>query len=809
MRLVTARLIRPNLYKLAWLIFVSQLGAAVQILPTPHFFKPLSINVTVPHGGDCVIVVGPASMRLNSKMRLAGDELRQEIQKHDPSLHISVPREEETAHGIQIHLWNYAADSRPATALNALDRELLSGGAHAGQGYVLTTPDAKNVWIIGSGDQGVLWGAMTLMQLVLPHQQTVAISGAYIRDFPDFEFRAAADWLLNGEVNRWALDRGQGIDAYIQLCKRKLSEALRYKINFVMFDGFGWGLKERFPRYAEMMRTLNQYARERGIHLEFGGYGASYGMAYQTGPLYEDGEYLGKVYKNREWYPDGPVYRCMGFPGGRKGVDPATLGSCRSNDDLNRLKAEELRRYVEAIEPGALYIHHKDFGGFDGTQKVWTQRCPRCRARWPNDSLAAPDGGAGGLATGYSALINAINSVKNPKTGYDASRDCQIILVSPVYAPDSPSSQDWSNVVELWREIGKKLPRANNVQVCFREIFPQKYGGQKWADAFNSAIHKAGLNLGIFWFVVGGADNYATDAAFAGTPAMNALFQGSCSMYNFSGNIYNEPMQIANAEYDWNINSTGFYRNPLANKEATDMWNRFMFHEGEPAELYAAGGIFHTACRRLYGPTAGPFMFEYYQLSAEVPDVPLTSNAYLPRMWNRVHAAPSHWRDLALDSKSWGAEITNESYQHRVENLKLTRKELHRRLAHRWEIEDRLSKKGADLVERALGSQPLRQSIPDLQFIQTSLLIDQPLMESLEEFHNALSLHFSGGSRVAFQTKLEDALSNARRAQGLAAQSFPHPIDPIGAEVGSLNQYADRLVSSIETWLNTARKESN
>lgn len=809
MRLVKAGLIRRNLYKFTWLIFAPHLGATVQLLPTPQFFKPLSSNVTLPRGGDCAIVLGPGSGSEVSKMFLSAQQIRQDFQNQDPSLRISISHDSSTVTDVQIHLWNYTANANPSIALNALDRELLSGAVHSGQSYVLRTVNRKSIWIIGSGEQGVLWGTMTLLQLTLNVQNAIAISGAYIRDFPDFDFRAGADWLLNAEVNRWALDRGKGVDAYAKLCEKKLNEALRYKINFVMFDGFGWGLEQRFPRYPELMRHLNKYARDRGIHLEFGGYGASYGMAYQTGPLYEDGEYLGKVYENREWYPDGPVYRCMGFPGGRKGVDPATLGSCRSNEDLNRLKAEELRKYVEAVEPGALYIHHEDFGGFDGTQRVWKQRCPRCRKRWPSDSLAASDGGAGGLANGYSSLINAVNSVKHPATGYDASRDCQIILVSPVYASDSPSSEDWSNVLDLWRGIGEKLPHANNVQVCFREMFPQKYGGRKWAAAFNSVMRKSNLNLGIFWFLVGGADNYSTDASFTGTPAMNAMFQGGRSIYNFTGNAYNEPMELANAEYDWNVHSTGFYRDPLKNEEAMETWHRFMFDENEPRELLTSGGLFRRACDRLYGPAAGAVMFDYYLLSEAVPDRPLTSGKYLPRMWNTVHAAPSHWRDLALDSKTWGAEITNEAYSQGVETLKLTPQELHRRLAHRWRIEAQLNAKGTELVNRALASQPLPESVSDLLFLKTSLQVYQPLIKSLEEFHAALCLHFSGMNGRHLENDLEEALSHAKAARRLAAQSFPHPIDPVGSEVGSLDRDTVSLVSSMEAWLKTVRKNGN
>ena len=364
--------------------------AAVGILPTPHYSEPLTTSISLARGSTCTILVGPAQNARSEKALLAAEAVRRELQAVDSSLRVEVRAFGESAAGTRIYLWNYGADARPSVALNLLDRETLAAPGAAGQSYVIRTPDAGSLWVVGASEQGVLWGAMTVLQLIHAEPQGVSISGVYIRDRPDFEFRAASDWLLNVEGNRWALDRGQGVEAYVRVCEQKLDRALRYKINLVLFDGFGWGLDQRFAGYPAMMRRLNRYARARGIHLLFGGYGASYGMAYQHGPLYEEGAYLGKVFENREHYPDGPIYRCMGFPSGRKGVDPATLGSCRGNDDLNRLKAEELHRFVEAVHPGALYIHHEDFGGFGGTQKVWLERCPRCRKRWPNDSLAAP-----------------------------------------------------------------------------------------------------------------------------------------------------------------------------------------------------------------------------------------------------------------------------------------------------------------------------------------------------------------------------------------------------------------------------------
>jgi hypothetical protein len=61
-------------------------------------------------------------------------------------------------------------------------------------------------------------------------------------------------------------------------------------------------------------------------------------------------------------------------------VDPATLGTCRGNDELNRLKAEELAAFVRAVEPGALYIHHEDMGYYGRTESFWKSRCGRWRS---------------------------------------------------------------------------------------------------------------------------------------------------------------------------------------------------------------------------------------------------------------------------------------------------------------------------------------------------------------------------------------------------------------------------------------------
>jgi hypothetical protein len=778
------------------------------IVPTPHFYEPLNRSVQLPHGSKITIVPGPRRIAGNDKLKLSADYLRHNLQREDSSLQIDFTTAGKGA-GARVYLWDYSADPRPRVGLSVVDRQILTDSDYYRQSYVIRTPDTNTIWVIGSSDQGVLFGTMSLLQLVKKASEGLEIAGAYIRDYPDFRYRAAANWLLNVEINRWALDWGHGGDEYKIVCERELDEALRFKINMVVFDGFGWGLKQRFPGYAELMRSLNLYARDRGIRLLYGGYGASYGIAYQSGPLYEAGAYMGHIFKNRKSYPNGPVYECMGFPSARNSIDTRTLGSCRGNEELNRLKGEELQKFVQAVEPGALYIHHEDFGGYRGTQSAWLQRCSLCRRRWSNDSLKAADGGAGGLANGYSALIRAVDSVNNAD-GYKASRNCLIILVSPVYDVNSLSPTDWSNVLELWKNIGRQLPREHNVLVCFREVFPRPQGGRTWVEAFNATMKTAGLNIGAYVFAAGGADNYITDYPLTGTPALGGIFRGAAGIFNASGNFYEEPMEVINAQYDWNLRPASPSRDPRTYHQAVKLWRRFAFGKNQPPELFDADSIYNRACDLLYGVKAASMMAKYYELSqwvpdtlseaAEVRDDPANAKSdYLPMMWDRVYAMPEHWRDLAVDSNTWSVGIGDREYGAQVARLHITIQELHRRLARHWSILAALNTQGAREVELALDSDPRQGSVTGFRFLETSFRVDQPLLEALADFHRGMVLYVSLPSDKDLATGyFQKALAEAQKSHDLALQAFPNPVDPVGGEVGAIRNYSEGLIQSIK-----------
>jgi len=110
-------------------------------------------------------------------------------------------------------------------------------------------------------------------------------------------------------------------------------------------------------------------------------------------------------------------------------------------------------------------------------------------------------------------------------------------------------------------------------------------------------------------------------------------------------------------------------------------------------------------------------------------------------------------------------------------------------------------------LKSALAAEPRAESIEDLRFLQTSFRVYQPLTESLEQFHSALQQHFAGKGGGQAANSLESALTKAKEAQQLAAREFPRPLDPIGGEVGALRKSADRLVTSINMWIGTVRKQ--
>ena len=305
-------------------------------------------------------------------------------------------------------------------------------GLAAQQGYAIRSAAASPVVLYACSSAGLLHAVATLLQLVRADDGDLLLENVEVKDWPEFEYRGN-NWLLGNELYGWSYDRGDGLKAYEKRIVRKLDLCVLYKINLIGFDGFGWN-PERFPGYGPLMRRLASAARLRGIKLEFGGYGSGYGLR---------AAYDGRIFRNRKGYPDGPVYACCGMPGIKHTETSRTMGTCLGNRALLKLKQKELIEFVRRVEPGMLYIHNVDAMGIKESTEVWRLRCPACRKKWPSDEVVAEDGMAGAFASFYDALAKAVNGVRNQKSGYDAARDCLLMMVSPAYTSLEESDREW------------------------------------------------------------------------------------------------------------------------------------------------------------------------------------------------------------------------------------------------------------------------------------------------------------------------------------------------------------------------------
>ena len=693
--------------------------------------------------------------------------------------------------------------------LEPADRDLLSDPARAEQGYVLKVVPGNQpqVWLVGGSAQGVLYAAASLQQVTRRTGSAVLVPNGSIRDFPDFRYRAAADWLLFAEINRWAYDWGDGKQAYVERIKRKIDFCLRYKINLVFFDGYGWN-REKFPGYSRMMRQLNSYARARGIKLLFAGYGANYGSIVR--PEHN----VGKVWYNRDRYPDGTIYSCFGENRPGRGI----VGTCRGNEALNRLKAAEMADFVRSVEPGALYIHHEDRGIGDPNIDyhltnyelwvTWKKRCFRCRKKWPNDSLLTKDGGAGAVAHAYSELLRAIRSVKNADSGYDAARDCTVLFVSPGYNPFPTQPTDWENHLIFWSNVVSLLPDDENFEIGFREIFPQQGTGVRWLDAYRQRLGSQGLNTRTFLFFLGGADLYSRDSfnyPFAGTAAMNGIFKGAETIYNFSGAVFQEPLQLFNAEYSWNVNAPGHVI-PSRYEETKSTWKALMNNRDLAPEITGPTGFLAEAFRQLYGDDAGAKMhriFNFYrtQRRVEVPEGlgrTIMATHYdrtvdqvygseidllVPVAAERLYPLSILWRILDMDKVSGGPELSARTKE-LMALVGIDSVEWQKRWAELWQAYDEVNTEAVALASEVLQTSDLRADArPDVEYLRKCLHVGRGFARVLNRYHEALAASLEKRGRDVVDPLVAQANNELEALASLLNREFTFDtVDPLGGD---------------------------
>ena len=728
------------------------------VIPTPWYVEGKGDDhLSFSHSRAYTIsLVGESTMRL----RLAGAFLAK-------SLHAQ--------HGLEFQVSDDVDDADVVIELDAGLSETDDYGAFfeeenaREQGYLIEVADGAPVRLRAPGELGCLYAAATLSQLFAEDGEGARLDHVAIRDRPDFRYRGVR-WLIWVEMGVWAYDRGDGPEAFRRRIVEKLDMALTYKINVVIFDGFGWGT-DSHPQYASLMQDLNREARLRGIHLMHGGYGAGHAGAFRGKP------YRGEVFENRDSYPEGPIYDCI--------AGETYCGTCLSNAALNALRLAELQRFVSAVEPGALYIHQQD-EGLSGAN--WRMRCPACRQRWPNDALNAEDGMAGAYAWFYDLLVEAIQAVKTP--GYDAARDCLILPISPGYLSHTMDDEEWQSGLEYWKLLGRLMQHRNGVYPAFRELFCDRQGDRLRTEQLDEALRPLGLGFAIIHFY--GADGHYNDKLFLANAVLNYVFAGAEMLVSASGHAYMEPLQLLDAEYMWNRHGSGFYNldeKPVGYDAFKQLYYQSQYALFRPDELFGPGGFLEVACARLYGRDAAPDLARMFLTAGEngEPPVPFLRNSALIRGEARGSEDEAGMREGSIfEHFEWPASPTPE---------------MSGKITTRIRESLQATVKAADLLDKVLARHTLAEGPgEDLEWYRRSLECG---VEYVGYLHQYLEIYqaakgAAGAPATGTSATAQSLLVDVSEARARSRDSGLAPIDHQGGVMAGREEILDFLEDNLE-----------
>ena len=384
-----------------------------------------------------------------------------------------------------------------------------------------------------SSDAGFIHAAMTLLQLAARDGRGWRIPCCRIADSPAFGLRAI-NWLLFVESRGWSQDAGDGVEGIYRRSVATLDRMARYKVNGAFADGFGWN-PERFPGYGELMRRIASAARKRGIKIGFGGYYAGYGAQYF--------DWDGPKFHNLD--AEGKPFACIGRS---RGLPYAAMGTCVTDERLVAAKAANLRAFAQSVHPGFLYIHGMDLARPADLAKYWKDRCPACRAKWPNDALDAADGAAGAYANLYDRLFEGATGWADAGTGYDPAKDCTFCFVSPNYGIFDLDDSEWSRICGYYRVLARCL-RNKSIRFTVREQFMREDG----ADTRYAELRRAvGADAKFLGCIFTGCDGYYSSNLYSNDVENVRLYAGATDLFYATGNAFQVPRQVAAGAAMWN-----------------------------------------------------------------------------------------------------------------------------------------------------------------------------------------------------------------------------------------------------------------
>ena len=691
------------------------------VIPTPKFFEyDIGEGLKIKN----IRIVGENSAPIPASVNVLRKELDFSFCDNDADLTLYVGEENfpET---------DFIGEAKEYFKDNFADRE----------GYFINGDSKGKVIILAKSPRGGAYGLMTIRQLL-----DAPLGNFKIKDSPDFAGRSIK-WLVWAETGAWSYDYGDGAEAIKKRMVRKLDTLLAYKINSVYADGYGFDA-ERFEGYSDIMRTLSDEARKRGISIGVGGYSMSYGM---VGHL---NSYQGKHFFNRTSYPDGEIYECIGTHDPRITGDLVKArdrGTCLSNEELFKLKMDEIKEFLKKTHVGSISLHNMDADEIH--EELWQARCPRCRKKWPSDSLFTKDGCAGAFAEFIDKIMDEVRSVKDGD--YDAERDLTVRMASPGYLYSHTTDENFDKGIEFWGAVTDYMKNPKGFGVGFREQFFYHNKPTLRVTKVKERITKAIGAVGNFQ----GADGFYDDNLFTSTATLNYILKGYDNMGTYNGNSMQEPLAIFDAEYMWNSEASAFYTvtdKPKNYEEYLDLYKRVLKGKVKPEEIYGEGGFIDVICEKLYGKEIAKELSRVYKASGKNGEPPVFAAASVDIFTNYTKVVyPMRWDD----------EITEEKEQEFLERFT----ECAKASAEAYDALD-------EAVKKNIPDEGIRQ---DVEFLKDCAYMGKNLTELLSEYMG-IYIDLAGAFRkgVAPTEDISTRLESLRRKEA----DFSYYVNGTGAK---------------------------
>ncbi len=495
----------------------------------------------------------------------------------------------------------------------------------AEQGYILTH-DGGTLTLAARQPMGFFYGLMTLLQLAEDMPETFVI-----RDRPEIRWRGVMNTLW-AESGIMSYDFGDGLPAMEKRLSVLLDTCARYKLNLVYADAFGFR-HERFPGYDAFMKRFTDLAKIRGVRVMAGGYGMGYG---QSG--HGQNVFMGKVFRNRDPYPDGELYDCIGtYDPPNPDIRGRSYGTCLSNNALTDDKIDEMRQYLLATGVNTLYLHNMDSDEIH--EPLWLARCERCRKRYPNDSLYAEDGCAGAFAAFYDRLLTGLRK---------SVPDVLICPVSPGYAYAVRSTdRTFEKCRRFWGAVMRYMKCRDGVIPLFRELFHNHDDNRLRYDMLDESIPSG---FGSVFF--SGGDGFYSDKYFVPSAVITKTMERAELIVCANGSALQRPTQLMNAEYLWNPDGSAFYNADIPDNYTDFMafYNAILATTHRPEGLY--GELLETACRRLWGDTDGAVLAEVYRIHGARYECPVFTVCSVELYTRRTRVTfPVRWDDPSAEEQ--------------------------------------------------------------------------------------------------------------------------------------------------------------